>query len=116
MVNQKTKKGEKYVRRKRFEISKRRKAGAKLRTALFNTASVCHMGDNITSLITISLGSNEDLAIAHKIAASVVTILGAFSVVITSLSRDTALHITLDAMSFKVIAKTGHIIKETIRP
>ncbi len=71
--------------------------------------------DSITNIITKSIGSNEGLANAEKVAASIVTILGALSVVITNLWRDTALHLTLDAISFKVIAKTNHIIKETLR-
>lgn len=71
--------------------------------------------DNITSIITKSISSREGLADAEKVATSIVTIMGALSVVITNLWRDTALHLTLDAMSFKVITKTNHIIKETLR-
>ena len=71
--------------------------------------------DIIASSITKSIGGKDNLELAQKIGASIVTILGALSVFITGVGRDLALHLVLDRMSFKVIAKNNHIIKESLR-
>ncbi len=93
--------------------SKSEKIGKKIRDHIILYASLILFiiwGDDLIRLITVSVGKKGDLEFTKKVSVSIITVLGAVSVIAVDLGRDCAVHLLLDSLIFKVRKRVDKII------
>jgi len=93
--------------------SKSERVGKKVRDYIILYASLILFivwGDDLIRLITASIGKQGDLEFAQKLSVSIITVLGALSVIAVDLGRDCACHLLLDSLIFKVRRRVNKII------